>query len=244
MKWPVKKWITQMREGKEKEVQEEIDGFEVIGDDEDGDSENENISTLYEVVEEYLKSLDHNQLADVSEKFVERYHQHTDEVTDIIKVSSKSAVFGSREAVRVGSKEIEEKKVAEVIKDGRERIEREVKGGVMSDDSLKLFLKEWVDIIRVQDSSKFETALKHLDEKKTGEIKGLENTVGLKIAKIESDLSQTSTHHLDLLTMLQNEVHEQNRRLFLMFNRVWILITGLVVATLLGGAALLVAILK
>ncbi len=240
MKWPVKKWIAQMREGKEKEVQDAIDGFEALGDD----GESENISTLYEVVEEYLKSLDHNQLTDVSEKFVERYQQHTDEVADIIKVSPKSSVPSSREAVKVEPKVIENKYIGEVVKDEGERIVREVKGEVMSDDNLKLFLKEWMDIIRVQDSNKFETALKHLDDKKTSEIKGLEDTVGLKITKMESDLSQNSMHLLGLLTMLQHEVHEQNRRLFLIFNRVWVLITGLVIATLLGGTALLVTILK
>ena len=236
----MKKWITQIREGRKKEVQDAIDEFEAINNDE----ESENISTLYEVVEEYLKSLDHNQLTDVSEKFVERYQQHTDEVAEIIKVSPKSAVPSRREAVKVEHAVIEEKHIGEVVKNREERVEREDKGGAMSNDSLKLFLKEWMDIIRVQDSNKFETALKHLDEKKTGEIKGLENNVGLKISKVESDLSQNSRHLLGLLTILQHEVHEQNRRLFLTFNRVWVLITGLVIATLLGGTALLVAILK
>ncbi len=231
----MKKWIKQIREGRDKEERDNVEGSDVLGDND----KDENIATLYEVVEDYLKSLDHNQLMEVTDEFLDRYERHTDEIAGIIKSPPKGKVTSKRGEIEreagAGDKGSE-------ISGGV--IEEEKGGSVAEDENMKYFLREWIGVIRDQDNRRFETALKNLDEKGAAEKRRLEDILELKVKRIEADLSRTTDHQTGLVTMLQNEIHEQNRRLFAVFNRVWILITGLVAAFLLGGAALLVALLK
>lgn len=235
----MKKWIKQIREGKGKEERDVV-GVEEVNENE---AEEENIATLYEVVEDYLKSLDHNQLMGITEQFVDRYKRHTDEISDIIKVSPRVAIPEMARARVRAHDEVGGGGVKERVEDVRKEIGG-AKGEARGDDNVNNFLKEWMEEVRVQDNRRFEMTLNHLAENSAAEIRRLEDILELKIKRIESDLSTASDHQMGLVAMLQNEVHEQNRRLFSVFNRVWILITGVVVAFLVGGAALLVAILK
>ncbi|MBN1573146.1 MAG: hypothetical protein JW984_08120 [Deltaproteobacteria bacterium] len=231
----MKKWIKQIREGRDKGGRDRVGGDDILDDN----AKDENIATLYEVVEDYLKSLDHNQLMEVTDEFLDRYERHADEIARIIKVRPKGKVLDRRGEVE---RETGVSNKGSEISGGASEGER--RGRVMGDDNMKYFLREWMDVIREQDNRRFETKLKHLAEKSSAETRRLEDILALKVKRIESDVSTAADHQMGLVAMLQNEIHEQNRRLFTVFNRVWILITGLVVAFLLGGAALLVALLK
>ena len=233
----MKKWIKQIREGRDKEGREDVGGNDILEDN----GKDENIATLYEVVEDYLKSLDHNQLMEVTDQFLDRYERHADEIAEIIKVQPRNRVTGGRGEIG-GKAEFGDEDI-EMVKE-KESVGREIRGSAAADDNMKYFLREWIGVIREQDNRRFEAELKNLDEKGAAETRRLEDVLALKVKGIEADVSRAAAHQTGLVAMLQNEIHEQNRRLFTVFNRVWILITGLVVAFLLGGAALLVALLK
>ncbi len=186
----MKNWLKQIRDGIGREKEDK----------------RENIASLYEIIEDFLKALDHEQVKGIREEFLERYEVHRDIIDDVIKPRPKK------------------KEVAEPLGEK----------AVLELDSEKINVIKEISEIR----------FRAIEEKIDAQSKAFEEKLRIKIDGIEKEISETSAHHLDLIKLLQQGVHEQNRRIFFFFNRVWLLILGIVVSILIGGAALIVVLLK
>jgi len=186
----MKNWLKQIRDGIGREKEDK----------------KENIASLYEIIEDFLKALDHEQVKGIREEFLERYEVHRDIIGEVIKPSLKK----------------------------RETTESPGEKTVLRSDSEKVNVIQEISEIR----------FRAIEEKIDSQSRTLEENLKLRIDGIEKGISETSAYHLDLIKLLQQGVHEQNRRIFFFFNRVWLLILGLVISILIGGAALIVVLLK
>lgn len=189
----MKNWLKQIRDGIGREK-------------ENRDDKGEDISSLYEIIEDFLKALDHGQVKKIREEFLERYEVHREVVNDVIRPRSKKK---------------------EVIEPHSENV-------VLGLDSGK------IDEVREASEIRFRA----IEDKIETRSKALEEGLKLRIDGIEKEISETSAHHLELIRLLQQAVHEQNRRIFYFFNRIWLLILGIVVSILIGGAAIIIILLK
>jgi hypothetical protein len=72
----MKNWLKQIRDG-------------IGGDKEEKDDKGEDISSLYEIIEDFLKALDHEQVKGIRDEFLDRYEFHREVVGDVIKPRKK-----------------------------------------------------------------------------------------------------------------------------------------------------------
>lgn len=186
----MKNWLKQIRNGIGREKEDK----------------RENIASLYEIIEDFLRALDHEQVKEIREEFLERYEVHRDIIGEVIKPNLKK----------------------------KEDAESPSEKTVIKLDSEKVNAVKEISEIR----------FKAIEEKIDVQSRTLEEKLKFKIDGIEKGIFETSAYHLDLIKLLQQGVHEQNRRIFFFFNRVWLLILGLIVSILISGAALIVVLLK
>jgi hypothetical protein len=170
------------------------------------DDRDENIASLYEIIEGYLTSLDYHQIKGMREEFLPRYQKHLGVIKKVIKPSP-----GEMEANKAM-----QNPAAPPAKERDANIQ-----------------KELIDL-----------RLKEMERKMEGLTENLKERLSLRIEAMEKSLSETTRHHHDLIEMLQHEVHEQNRRMFVFFNKVWWLVIGLIISLVVGGAALVITLLS
>ena len=161
----MKNWLKQIRDGISREKEER-------------DDKGEDISSLYEIIEDFLKALDYKQVKGIRNEFLERYEFHREVVNDVIRPrSKKKAATEPSSGNAVSGFDIE--KVNEAT--------------------------ETSDIRFRAIENRIEAQSRSLEDKIETRSEALEEGLKLRIGGVEKEISETSAHHLELIRLLQKE---------------------------------------
>jgi hypothetical protein len=212
----------------------------------------DNISSLYEIVEDHLKSLDYDQLRGISGDFAERFAAHQEIISEIVKTPPPRGKRGSA-ADRVNGNPDEF-----VVIDTRGRGGSGLpanNGGVYPDE---MMLAHYDRMIRTQYDRLIDLTMDFLREVTETEIKRLGDETAKVVADIEElrdvltgqierlgeDLDDTRSLHHELIVSLEQRIVEETRRADLAARRIKILIGAVIGAGLVGGIALVLSLIR
>jgi hypothetical protein len=218
----------------------------------EGEEKQHNISSLYEIVEDHLKSLDYEQLKSISGDFAERFAAHKEIISEIVKTPPPRRGRGKAAAIQKEPSSDEF-----VIIDTRPHAGSGFgAGGQAGPYTDEMVLSHYDRMIRSQydriidltmDFLKgvTEAEVRRLDAetaKVASSVEELRDTLMGQITGLVEDLDETRRAHEDLIADLQETIDEEKRRAELAAKRIKILIYAVIGAGLVGGAALVLAI--
>jgi len=218
----------------------------------EGEEKKHNISSLYEIVEDHLKSLDYEQIKNISGDFAERFAAHQEIISEIVKEAP--ARSGRRKG---GADEKAAESEEFVIIDTRSR------GGTGFDAGNavgtypdEVILSHYDRMIRSQYDRLIdltmdflkgvtEAEVRRLDTetaKVASDLELLRDALTRQIENLSEDLDETRRLHEGLIASLREAIAEQNRKAELASARIKILIYAVIGAGIVGGAALVLAL--
>ena len=217
----------------------------------EGQEKGHNISSLYEIVEDHLKSLDYDQLKSVSSDFAQRFAAHQEIISEIVKTPPprpKKTADAPREA---------ELSNDFVVIDTRSHDAAGLPVNAAGPFSEEAVLAHYDRMIRSQYDRLIdltmdflrevtEAEVKRLDDETTAlasEVRDLHDVLTAQVRQLGFDLDETRQLHRDLIVSLEERIVEQNRRADLAERRIKILIGAVIGAGLVAGAALVLSLI-
>jgi hypothetical protein len=211
------------------------------------------ISSLYEIVEDHLKSLDHDQLKGISGDFAERFAAHREIISEIVKTATPR---GKRGLAAVHAADDPDDFV---MIDARTRGATGLPmHGAAGDHPDEIILSHYDRMIRSQYDRLIDLTMDFLRGVTDAEIGRLNaetariaSAVGElrdaltgQIEQLDEDLENTRQLHHNLIFSLEKRIVEQNRRADLAWRRIKILIGAVIGAGLVGAVALVLSLIR
>jgi hypothetical protein len=221
------------------------------GDDDrkTGKQEEHDISSLYEIVEDHLKSLDYDQLSNISANFAERFSEHQKNIARIVRTSPSN--------IRRFDEEMEGVEEFEVVD---ARAQSDAGSGhtdVVRASSDELVLSHYDRMIRSQYDRLIDLTVEFLKEvmasevetlrgetnRIKGEVEQLREDAEEEVQIIRDELRLTEERHLSLIEALEEGLLRQDRMAKILKKRLVILTYCVAVAAAVGVAALILSLL-
>jgi hypothetical protein len=240
----MKNWFRRDSEKKRKEQTDRED---------DTTRKQDNISSLYEIVEDHLKSLDYDQIRGISPDFAERFRAHQEIISEIIRTPparlERHTIRGGPSGTDAGIEIIDARSHDTV---GTRRAEALVP---FSDE---MILSHYDRMIRIQYDRLIDLTVDFLREVATAEIervdsetRRIDSEVGrLAVALndgmegVRRDLGRLEERHLSLQRALEGSLIEQNKKIALVTARLWVLLGAVGIAAIIGGTALILSLMR
>ncbi len=220
----------------------------------EGAEKEHNISSLYEIVEDHLRSLDYDQLKSISGDFAERFAAHQEIISEIVKTPPPG-----RKHNRIGPEETTGESDEFVVIDTRRRAPAAFRLNAPSEAYPdEMILAHYDRMIRSQYDRLIdvtmdflkgvtETEVRRLDSETAAvasDLRSLRDVLTDRLERLGEDLGETRELHQGLIAALEDGIAEQNRRAALAAARIKILVFAVIGAGLVGGAALVVALIR
>jgi len=217
----------------------------------EGQEKSHNISSLYEIVEDHLKSLDYDQLKSVSSDFAERFAAHKEIISEIVKTPPP------RPQKKPAARREAELSNDFVVIDARPHGTTGLPVNAAGAFSEEAVLTHYDRMIRSQYDRLIdltmdflrevtEAEVKRLDDETTAlasEVRDLHDVLTAQVRRLGFDLDETRQLHRDLIASLEERIVEQNRRADLAERRIKILVGAVIGAGLVAGAALVLSLI-
>jgi hypothetical protein len=215
----------------------------------EGQEKQDNISSLYEIVEDHLKSLDHDQLKGISGDFAERFAAHQEIISEIVKPPRHRTKPGSTPGG------LGEYVVIDSIAHGPSSLPV---NAATDDYPDEMILTHYDRMIRSQYDRLIDLTMDFLREvteaeirrldgqtaKTASDIRDLRDDLAGQIEQLGEDIEETRLLHRDLIIALEQRMAEQNRRANLANRRIKILAAAAIGAGLVGTAALVLSLIR
>ena len=230
----MKSWFRKITEKKRK------------GDEQDAHNEKgQNISSLYEIVEDHLKSLDYDQLEGISEGFAERFAAHQEIISQIIRtpLPKMERYFGQEGGPETsdGFEIVDAHPRAPVGPYPSETILSHYDRMIRTQyDRLISLTVDFLKDVTSAEIERVESQTKRIDS----EVRLLSDVLRDEAQRLQGDLDRLGERHLSLIKTLENSLIEQNRRMTLLTKRLWMLLSAVGVAAVVGGAALILSLIE
>jgi hypothetical protein len=211
----------------------------------------DNISSLYEIVEDHLKSLDYDQLRSISGDFAERFAAHQEIISEIVKKPLP------RRGVNAGraDSEPDDSVVIDTRLHGTAGSAMNPVAGRYSDE---MMLSRYDRMIQAQYERMIdltmdflkevtETEIRRLDAetaKLASNVRDLRDVLVEQIQRLAREFDDTRLLHRDLIAALEEETAELNRKAELASARIKILAGAVIGAGLVAGAAMVLALIR
>lgn len=212
-----------------------------------------NISSLYEIVEDHLKSLDYEQLKKISGSFAERFAAHQEIISEIVKAPAARGPKGGA----VVSREADESDQFVVIDARAHGAGRfgPAAGGASPDE---MILSHYDRMIRSQYDRLIDLTMDFLKGVTEAEVKRLD-TESAKIAadvgelrgiltdevgQLDQDIDEIRRHYHDLAASLSERIDRQEQKADRALRRLKYLTAAVIVLGLAGGAALVLSLIR
>jgi len=220
----------------------------------EGEEKQANISSLYEIVEDHLKSLDYNQLKSISGDFAARFAAHQEIISEIVK---KRPQRGKRTGADDGP-DIETTDEPVIIDTRPRGGTGFASGTAVGPYTDEMALAHYDRMIRSQYDRLIDLTMDFLKDVTEAEVRRLD----AQTARIASDirelrdelteqmellgenLDETRRLHKSLIAGLQEAMDEQDRKAGLASRRIKILAGAVIGAGLVAGAALILALIR
>ncbi len=220
--------------------------------DTEGEEKQENISSLYEIVEEHLKSLDYEQLRSISGDFAERFVAHQEIISEIVKTPPQR---GRRDRIDADEKGAHSDEFA-IIDTRAHSGPGFGPGNAAGTYPDEIILSHYDRMIRSQYDRLIdltmdflkgvtEAEVRRLDAetaKIAADVRELGDELTGRIERLGEDLEETRRLHEGLIVSCREGIAEQNRKAELASARIKILIYAVIGAGLVGGVALVLAL--
>jgi hypothetical protein len=222
-------------------------------EDKEGDTTftQDNISSLYEIVEDHLKSLDYDQIRGISSDFAERFRAHQETISEIIR--TPPARF-EHNPIREGRSQSDAG--IEII-DARPHdpiSPRRADAVVPFSD--EMILSHYDRMIRTQYDRLIDLTVDFLREITTAEIervdsetrridsevRRLSDALNSGVEELRGDLGRLDERHRCLLKALEGSLIEHDRKIALITTRLWVLLGAVGIAAIIGGTALILSL--
>jgi hypothetical protein len=214
-----------------------------------GKQKEHDISSLYEIVEDHLKSLDYDQLSNISANFAERFSEHQKNIARIVRTSPSN--------VRRFDEEMEGVEEFEVV-DARAQSDTGLgRTDVVRASSDELVLSHYDRMIRSQYDRLIDLTVEFLKEvmaseveslrgetnRIEGELEQLREDAGEEVQIIRDELRLTEERHLSMIKALEEGLLRQDRMTKILKKRLLILAYCIAGAAAVGVAALILSLL-
>jgi hypothetical protein len=238
----MKKWFKKIIDKKTKD------------DDQDTDKEkNENITALYEIVEDHLKSLDFEQLRNISSEFAQRFRSHQEMISQIMRTPPPRMERRHGESDR--QMPPEEFEIIDARTEGTAGPQFTTAVGTYSDE---MILTHYDRMIRTQYDRLIDLTVKFLKEITESEIKRLESetkqvisevrqlrdAVETEVGKLHDEIEQSEQRQQSLVHTLESELIGQGRKIAVINSRIRIVAAAVGIAAILGTAALILSLIR
>ncbi len=238
----MKKWFKKIIDKKTKD------------DDQDTEKEkSENISSLYEIVEDHLKSLDFEQLRNISSDFAQRFRSHQELISQIMRTPPPG--MERRYGEKDGEVPPEEFEIIDARTETADGPRRTTAVGSYSDE---MMLTHYDRMIRAQYDRLIDLTVEFLKEITESEIERLESetkqviselrelrgAVETEVDKLHDEVEQSEQRQHSLIQTLENELIGQGRRIAVLNNRLRIAAAAVGIAAVVGTAALVLSLIR
>jgi hypothetical protein len=213
-----------------------------------------NISSLYEIVEDHLKSLDYDQLKSISDDFADRFAAHRQIISEIVRTPPPE-----RGRDRVNRDETIKESDEFVVIDTRRRAPAAFRLNA-PDEAYpdEMILSHYDQMIRSQYDRLIDLTMDFLKEVTETEVRRLDSetakiasdvqqfrdVLAAQIEHLGEDLDETRELHRGFIAALEDGIVQQNRQAALAFKRIKILVFAVIGAGFVGGAALVLALIR
>jgi hypothetical protein len=220
-----------------------------------GEEKQQNISSLYEIVEDHLKSLDYDQLKSISGDFADRFAAHQEIISEIVKNPPPRGGAGAKGQKDHKSEKSDEFVIIDTRPQGGTGFLSNIAVGAYPDE---MILAHYDRMIRSQYDRLIDLTMDFLKEVTETEVRRIDTETAKiasdvgelrdvltgQIERLGEDLDETRRLHRDLIVSLEEGIVEQNRKAELALRRIKILAGAVIVAGLVGGAALVLALIR
>ena len=211
------------------------------------------ISSLYEIVEDHLKSLDHDQLKGISGDFAERFAAHQEIISEIVKPPTPRGKRGL--AAVHAADDLDDFVMIDARARGATDLSMQSAADTHPDE---IILSHYDRMIRSQYDRLIDLTMDFLRGVTDAEIGRLDaetariaSTIGElrdaltgQIEQLDEDLENIRQLHHNLIFSLEKRIIEQNRRADLAWRRIKILIAAVIGTGLLGLIALVLSLIR
>jgi hypothetical protein len=212
-----------------------------------------NISSLYEIVEDHLRSLDYDQLKSISGDFADRFATHQKIISEIVRTGPRRAHDNA--TPEENSRESEEFIVIDTRPRPTGALRLDAPAPAYSDD---VVLTHYDRMIRsqydrlIEQTISFlkgvtETEVRRIDSETArlgSDMERFRDALTARIEGLGDDLDETREFHRGLIAALEDGIEQQNRLAALALMRIKILVFAVIGAGLVGGAALVLSLIR
>ena len=210
------------------------------------------ISSLYDIVEEHLKSLDHDQLKGISGDFAERFAAHRKIISEIVK---PSALRGKRGLAAVpAADDPDDFFMIDTRALGATDLPMQ---GASGDHPDEIILAHYDRMVRSQYDRLIDLTMDFLrgvtdaeigrlnaeTAKIASDVQELHGALTGQIEQIDEDLENVRQLHHNLIFSLEKRIVEQNRRADLAWRRIKMLTAAVIGAGVVGVVALVLSLI-